>query len=404
MATFHYKAKRKDAQTVLGQIEAQNKDEAVEKINQMGLIAVFIQEGAGGSGQVIDVKLRPQKISSKDLYLFSRQLANLIKSGIPILRTLELIGEQIRNPYFKKVIENIYEEVKDGKSFSQSLDEYPLIFSKFYVTMIRAGEESGNLKVMVADVASYLDEQQQIASKVRSAIAYPIFMGIFGLGTVIFILTYVMPNITSIFVNFDQALPLPTQIVMAVSDFLIGNWLWMLAGSIVIAALIKQWDRTKEGRLYKSQVLLNIPFLGAFILKVELARFCRTLQLLLKSGIPIVRAMQLSTPVVGSQVIARELLKCQDDLLAGRSLGGSFKDLCIVPSMLGDLIVVGEESGSLSATLNDIADTYEQETNESIKLLTTLLEPAMILAVGSIIGVIVIAMLLPIFQLDIFAR
>ncbi len=404
MAIFHYKAKRKDAQTVLGQIEAQNKDEAVEKINQMGLIAVFIQEGVAGSLRGVDVKLRPQKISSKDLYLFTRQLANLIKSGIPILRTLELIGEQIRNPYFKKAIENIYEEVKDGKSFSQSLEEYPLIFSNFYVTMIKAGEESGNLKVMVADVASYLDEQQQIASKVRSAIAYPIFMGIFGLGTVIFILTYVMPNITSIFVNFDQELPLPTQIVMAVSDFLIHNWLWMLGGSIVIAILIKQWDRTKEGRLYKSQVLLSIPFLGPFILKVELARFCRTLQLLLKSGIPIVRAMQLSTPVVGSEVIAVELRKCQDDLLAGRSLGGSFKDLRIVPAMLGDLIVVGEESGSLSATLSDIADTYEQETNESIKLLTTLLEPAMILAVGSIIGVIVIAMLLPIFQLDIFAR
>lgn len=404
MAMFHYKAKMKNAQTVLGQIEAQTKDEAVEKIHQQGLVPVFVEDADKGPLGDRQGALRPQKISPGELYMFSRQLANLIKSGIPILRTLELIAQQIKNVYFKRVIENIYDEVKDGKSFSDSLAGYPLIFSNFYVTMIKAGEESGNLKSMVADIAAYLDEQQKIASKVRSALAYPVFMGLFGLATVVFILTYVMPNITSIFVNFDQALPLPTQIVMAVSAFLIHNGLWVLVGAGIIFALIKQWDKSREGRLYKSQVLLGLPFFGPFILKVELARFCRTLQLLLKSGIPIVRAMQLSTPVVGSEVIAVELRKCQDDLLAGRSLGESFKDLRIVPTMLGDLIVVGEESGSLSTTLNDIADTYEQETNEFIKLLTTLLEPAMILAVGSVIGVIVIAMLLPIFQLDIFAR
>lgn len=404
MPLFHYKAKMKDAQTVLGQIQAQTREEAVEKINALGLIPVLVDEENSDGLKTSSQPLRPQKIPARELYFFSRQLANLIKAGIPILRTLELIAAQIKNPYFKRVIDVIYSEVRDGKSFSDSLAEHPQIFSNFYVTMIRAGEESGNLKSMVVDVANYLHEQSQIASKVRSALAYPLFMGLFGVGTVVFILTYVMPNISSIFVNFNQELPLPTRMVMAVSDYLIHQWSWLLVGILVIFVLIKQWDRSPEGRLYKSQVLLKTPFLGPFILKVELARFCRTLQLLLKSGISIVRAMQLSTPVVGSEVIARELRKCQDDLLAGRSLGGSFKSLKIVPVLLGDLIVVGEESGSLGATLNDIAETYEQDTNESIKLMTTLLEPAMILAVGSVIGVIVIAMLLPIFALDIFAR
>lgn len=404
MPLFHYKAKMKDAQTVLGQIQAQTREEAVEKINALGLIPVLVDEQNTDGSKTHGQPLRPQKIPARELYFFSRQLANLIKAGIPILRTLELIAAQIKNPYFKRVIDMIYSEVRDGKSFSDSLAEHPQIFSSFYVTMIKAGEESGNLKSMVIDVANYLHEQSQIASKVRSALAYPLFMALFGVGTVVFILTYVMPNISSIFVNFNQELPLPTRMVMAVSDFLIHQWSWLLAGILVIVVLIKQWDRSPEGRLYKSQVLLKLPFLGPFILKVELARFCRTLQLLLKSGISIVRAMQLSTPVVGSEVIARELRKCQDDLLAGRSLGGSFKSLKIVPVLLGDLIVVGEESGSLGATLNDIAETYEQDTNEAIKLMTTLLEPAMILAVGSVIGVIVIAMLLPIFALDILAR
>lgn len=401
---FHYKAKMKNAQTVLGQIEAQNKDEAVEKINQQGLIAVYIEQKDALGARVSDEPLRPQKIPSKELYVFSRQLANLIKSGIPILRTLELISAQIRNAYFKRVIEKIYDQVKDGRSFSDSLNDYPLIFSSFYVTMVKAGEESGNLKIMLSDIASYLSDQQELSSKMRMALAYPVFMGLFGLGTVIFILTYVMPNITSIFVNFNQALPWPTQIVMAGSDFLIHNGLWMFLGTVLIFGLIKQWDKSPEGRLYKSQVLLGLPVWGPFILKVELARFCQTLQLLLKSGIPIVRAMELSTPVVGSQVIVRELRKCQEELLAGRSLGASFKNLQIVPAMLADMIVVGEESGSLSVTLNDIAQSYEQQINEFIKLLTTLLEPVMILLIGSVIGFIVIAMLLPIFQLDIFAR
>lgn len=404
MPIFQYKAKMKNAETVMGQIEAQTKDEAVEKINRMGLVPVLVEDSAALPAQKVRGKFRFRKVSSREVYLFSRQLANLIKSGISILRTLELISTQTKNAYFKSVIDQIYAEVRDGKSFSESLAGFPKIFSNFYVTMVRAGEESGNLKSTIADVSTYLQEQEQIASKVRTAMAYPLFMGLFGLGTVVFILTYVMPNIATIFVNFNQELPLPTQIVMGLSDFLNHNWIWILGTIVVLIILIKQWDRTKEGRLYKSHVQLNIPMYGPFILKVELARFCRTLQLLLKSGIPIVRAMQLSTPVLNNAVIAGELKKSQDDLLAGRSLGASLRDAHFVPAMLGDLIVVGEESGSLGATLNDIAESYEQDTNEFIKLLTTLLEPAMILTVGSMVGFIVIAMLLPIFQLDMFAR
>jgi general secretion pathway protein F len=404
MPIYHYKAKMKNADTVLGHVEAQTRDEAVEKISHMGLTPVLVEEGVAGSqSSTVDLG-RPRTVSSKEIYAFSRQLANLIKSGIPILRTLELISRQIKNLYFKKVVEKIYEEVKDGKSFSDCLADYPLIFSNFYVTMVKAGEESGNLKGTITDVANYLQDQEQIMSKVRSAVAYPIFMAVFGLGTVSFILISVMPKITTIFENFDQALPLPTQIVMGLSDFLIHNWVWVLVAILVLIALIKQWDRTKEGRFYKSQVSLALPLFGNFFLKVELARFCRTLQMLLKSGISIVRAIQLSVPVVGNEVIAAELRKCQEDLLGGRSLGQSLQEARFVPPMLGDLISVGEESGSLSTSLNDIAETYEQDTNEFIKLMTTLLEPAMILAVGAVIGLIVIAMLLPIFQLDVFAR
>jgi len=402
MPLFEYKAKLKNAETVLGKIDAQSKEEVVEKINQMGMVAVNVQESIAEPEAAVNI--RPRKVSGKELYIFSRQLANLVKSGIPILRTLELIAAQTNQTYFKFVIESIRTGIRDGRNFSDCLAEYPQIFPTLYVMMVKAGEESGNLKETVTDIANYLREQEEIASKVRSAIAYPAFMGLFGIGTVIYILTGVMPKITEIFINFNQELPLPTRIVMSISDFLIHQWVWVVISVGLLTAAVMQWDKSKAGRLYKSQIKLGLPLLGPFWLKAELARFCRTLQLLLKSGIPIVRAIQLSIPVVGNDVIQNELRKCQDDLLAGRPLGLSLKDAKFVPAMLGDLITVGEESGSLSSTLNDIAESYEQETNETIKLMTTLIEPAMIMLVGSVIGLIVISMLLPIFQLDIFAR
>lgn len=404
MPIYNYKAKLKNAETVLGEVEAQTKQEAVDKINQMGLTAVHVAEAGHANVEKAAAAVRPRRISSKELYLFSRQLANLTRSGIPILRTLELIGNQNKNSYFKYVIENIRAGVREGRNFSDCLAEYPKIFSNLYVVMVKAGEESGNLKETVSDMANYLQEQEEIASKVRSAAAYPIFMLLFGIGTLIYMLTGVLPKITEIFSNFNQELPVPTQIVIAISDFLIHQWMWVVLAVVLLVAAVLQWDKTKSGRLYKSQVKLHLPLFGPFWLKAELARFCRTLQLLLKSGIPIVRAIQLSIPIVENDVIQAELQKCQDDLLAGRSLGLSLKDAKYVPPMLGDLIIVGEESGSLSSTLNDISRTYEQETNETIKLMTTLIEPAMILLVGSMLGMIVIAMLLPIFQLDVFAR
>jgi len=402
MPTFLYKAKKQNAETVFGQVTAETRDEAVEKINRLGLVAITIED-ASQSCRKKGI-LRSGRVASRDVFLFSRQIVSLLKAGVSILRALELIAAQMRPTYFRQVVQNIRSGVQGGKSLSDAIAEYPQIFSALYVSMVKVGEESGRLTESIADVAEYQRRQQELLSRVRAALAYPILMAVFGIVTVFFSLTYVMPQITGLFVDLKQALPWQTILVMRVSNFLIDGWMVILLAILFLWGALLQWRKTHAGQIVLSDLILRTPFLGGFWLKLELMRFCRTTELLLNSGVSVVRALQLSLAVVRNLRIRGQIRKCRDELLAGRSFGDSLKDARDIPPMVGYLIAVGEESGSLGSTLRDIADTFERETQEAIKVMTTLLEPLMIILVGGIIGFIVIAMLLPIFQMDIFAR
>lgn len=402
MPTFQYKAKQRDAQAVTGQVLADNKEEAIEKVNQLGLIPVSIEELRDGTANKSVV--RNGSVNTKTLYRFTRQLSHLVKAGVPLLRAMELVTIQLRHPYFQHVLQSISSAVRDGQSFSEALAEYPKIFSPLFVTMVKAGEESGNLKESLGDMAAYLQRQEEINGKVRMAMVYPALMALMGALTVIFILTFVMPKLTGLFQNLGQALPMATQVVMAVSDFMVHWWLFVVVLVLVLVVGLRRWGQTKNGQSARSQLVLSLPLLRDFALKVEMTRFCSTLALLLKSGVPIVRAIELTIPVVGNELIGEQLKKCQADLVAGRSLGESLRQASLLPVMISHMISVGEETGSLGETLRDIVETYAQETDDAIKVMTTLLEPVMIVVIGGVIGFIVVAMLLPVFSLDMFAR
>ena len=403
MSVFQYKAKNKQAQTVTGQITAENREEAIEKINQLNFIPVSIEElkaqTAGRRAVFVS-----RRVTNKTLYFFTRQLVNLLKAGVPLLRALEVIIVQMKDPYLQEVLQQIITGIREGHPLSDCLGGYPQIFSSLYVTMVKVGEESGNLKETLFDTAQYLKRQEEITTKVKTAMIYPALMAIVGVGTIFFILTFVLPKLTGLFTSVGQELPLPTKIVIALSDFLINWWPWLGLGIVCTIAFFKKWSQSKAGQLFGSQMILGLPVIKDFSIKIELTRFCSTLGLLLKSGVPIVRAIQLSIPVVGNELIRAELVKCQEKLVAGGSLGESLKQAAYVPPMVGHLLVVGEETGSLAETLRDIVENNEQETNETIKVITTLMEPLMILVIGTVVGFIVIAMLLPIFALDMFAR
>ena len=398
---FKYKGKNKIGENVSGNISARTKEEAVDIISHQGILPILIEEYSPRSKTFM--LEADTKVSLRQVYMFSRQLSNLIKSGVSILRALEVIGEQTSNRRFADILGTIRQGIKDGRNFSDCLSDYPRIFSSFYVAMVSVGEESGNLREILIAVATYQKKQHEIKSKVRTALAYPLFMGIVGLLTVIFILTFVMPKITMLFVNIGQSLPLPTKILIGASHAIRSGWFVLIPLVTLIVFSFLRWTQSKKGKYIIDDLKLKIPVVNSLVLKVELGRFCRTLELLLGSGVSLLKAINVAAPTLGNELIKTEILKSCDGLSSGESLANSFAQCRHVTAMMISLIKIGEESGLLEETLRDIADTYEQEADEAVKIFTTVLEPVMILLVGAIVGMVIIAMLLPIFQMDLLA-
>jgi len=398
MPSFEYKAKNKDAQTVNGRIIAEDREDAVEKINQQGLLPIQVQQVALSKNRVIGGRFG--RIRARTVYHFSRQMVHLLKGGIPILRALEIIAHQQKKVEYRYLLESLHLGIREGRSFSDCLQEYPEIFPPFYTAMVKAGEESGTLQEVMAELADYLKSRSEVAAKVQNAFVYPVLMAFLGLGSVIFILTYVLPKLAVVYQQFGQALPLPTVIVMRISHFLIHAWMYLALLILIGVGSIIQLNKSEAFRLRLSQMKLKCPGVGNFLLKVDVLRFSRSLALLLRSGVPIVRGVQLAIQTVENAQMRQELESCREELIAGHSFGESLRRIKFMPEMVGYLVAVGEESGDMAGSLEDIAETYHQETEDALKVMTTLLEPLLIILVGSVIGMIVIAMLLPIFNLD----
>jgi type II secretory pathway component PulF len=402
MPSYIYKAKKDAISAITGQISAQTEDDALEMIHQLGLIPVSIEES--NAEGVLFRDIQEVKIKDKELYLFSKQLANLLKSGVTLLKGLEVLSEQTKSVYFSRVLGEISIGVKSGRSFSACLSDYPAIFLPLFVAMVRAGEEMGKLRQMLNSVADFLKSQQEFSSKVRTALVYPVFMLVVGVSTVIFILTFVMPKMSVIFMDAGQSLPWPTRVVMSISHFFHAYGIQAaLAGAVGLLAF-NRWRDTAQGSILIGQFLLNLPYVRAFVLKVDLARFTRTMSLLLESGLTIIRSIEMAIPTMHNPQLKMDLLVSVQALAGGESLGRCLAKSNLIPPMMVQLITVGEESGSLQESLKDIADSYEADINETTKMITTILEPALILAVGAVVGFIVFAMLLPIFSMDIMAH
>lgn len=402
MPSYFYKAKKESAETVSGYITAADPEEAVDIVTSMGLLPVEVDE-ATVDGALLK-KIKSHRISAKELYGFTRQLASLLKSGLPLMRALEILLKQTKGKYLNAVLSAIIVEIKNGRSFSEVLMDYNHVFSPLYVSMVAAGEESGKLQIMVQSLAVNQKTQLEIMSKIRSSMAYPLLMFVVGVATIIFILSYVMPKISVLFTGVGEALPWPTQLVMGASQIVQSFWYWgafIIVGWILFYRFFKKASWIKHTR---DMVVLQVPFLRDFFVKMEMERFCRTLHLLVASGVGIIKSISIATPTVNNYFIRRQLIECQEELIEGGAFGDALNRADLIPDLIGQLIAVGEESGSLDESLKDISETYQQEMDETTKAFTSLLEPLMILVIGLVVGFIVFAMLMPIFQMDILAR
>lgn len=403
---YRYRAKNGPRDVVEGTVEAASQAEALEKLHELRYTPIKIEEYKTAPQQPQAVKPLPRgarpRIRGREVTVFTGQLASLLRSGVPILSSLNIIAEQSENAHLKRVLAELHDEVKNGATFSASLAAYPGVFPPIYIAMVRAGETSGALPEVLLRINEFRLRQEEVLSRLRMALAYPILMAVVGIGTVIFMLTFVIPRLSEIFATLGGTLPLPTRIVISVSAWLRKWWVWAYAAGF--AAALKWQAGTASGRLYMSRLKLVFPLFGKLLLKIELSRFCRTLEMLLKSGIPILKALEIAVPVVNNQIVRERLSRSHRDLQQGGSFGRSLKDSRLFPAFMSNLIIVGEESGKLNDALAEVADAYEREANEAVKVMTNLLEPLMILAMGVVVGFVVIAMLLPIFEINVMAR
>ncbi|MFC1666921.1 type II secretion system F family protein [Candidatus Omnitrophota bacterium] len=404
MAIYKYRAKKSSGEIVKGRIEARDEKEAIEKLSQMQCLPMHIEEELEAKQFSSDSLTRPGsrgRIRSHQITIFSRQLASLLKSGVPILKAISIISEQSESQNLKDILRDIYNAVKHGSAFSSSLSQYPRAFSFLYIAMIHAGENSGALPEALLRIADYRERQEEMFSRFRMVLVYPALMSVVGLATVIFMFTFVMPRLIEIFVNMGQDLPLPTQILISISHGLRRWWYWIILILVFIILIIKREMNTKAGRLSLSLFKLHMPIFGGFTLKAELSRFNRTLELLLKNGIPILKAISIAIPVLENEIIKNQLTKSAKELQQGSSFGKSLKDSTVIPLFMSNLIIVGEESGRLEEALGEVARTYERDVDGTIKVMSNLLEPLIILVMGLIVGFIVIAMLLPVFEINV---
>jgi len=354
-----------------------------------------------------DEDVLQQRIKTRDLCLATRQLATLLKAGMPLVPALSALVEQLRSVKrnrrrgtLARVFAQITGRVNAGDSLAHALRDYPRIFSPLYINLVRAGQVGGNLEEVLIKLAELLERRARLAARVRAALAYPALMALAAVAVIIFLMTFVVPGLTAIFLEMNQTLPLPTRLLIAVSDWLRGSWLLLALALALVALLGSMYLKTPTARMAWDRFKLRLPLLGEFFLMVETIRFTRTLGSLLAGGIPLLDALALVRNIVQNRYLAEGLDRVREDIARGHTVAHALRKIGLFPPLMIHAVAIGEMSGNVEQQLNQLADDYEDQLQLTVQSLTSLLEPAVLLVMGVIVGFIVLATLLPIFEIN----
>lgn len=398
MPKFSYKAKDGPVKDVEGELVAEDRTSALARIEKMGYHPVWVREKDADRAE--SPARSAAFVSRRDVSIFTRQLAGLIKSGIPILRALRTVGEQSASRRFRSIVKHMEMSVRDGRMLSDALTEYPTLFPELYVNMIRSGESAGALDEMLYRLAEARDREDELRNKVRTAMAYPMLVLIVGFITVFVMVTFFLPKIADLFRTF-ASLPLPTRMLMRTSELCSRYWLWVLAPLVLALAVLKRMMSGPRGRHFMDSLKLRLPLIGGFLKEADVSRFARTMALLVRAGIPVEKALALSGRTLNNSVMRDEIEAVRRNTVEhGQSIADGLAGKGAFPVFARSMIAVGEESGRIDESLVDTAVFYEKEVERRIALSTSLIEPAMILLVGGVVGFIVFAMLLPILTVS----
>lgn len=393
MPVFSYEAVDSNGNKIRESLEALDENSIKAELRGRGLIPLSIKSAEAKKFLLFE------RVTQKDLLIFTQELGNLLESGLPVDRAFYVLSESSEKKVFRTIIREVYLDIQRGQSLSQALSKHK-VFTKLYVNMIRAGEVGGILESVIKRLASFLETTVTFREEMTSALVYPILLTVVGGLAVVFLMLYVIPKFAKIFADMGQALPLPTIILLNLSAVFLSYW-WVIAGVVIIAAvIIRSYAMTSEGRVFIDNIKLKIPLIKRLHLKLIIARFSRTLGTLLQSGVPILEAIGISRAVVGNEVIASRLQTIEEGVNKGKGIAKPLRESAIFPPVVVQMVIVGEEAGKLDETFLLIAERFEVESRSLIKRTVSLFEPVLILLMGLIVGFIVISMLLAIFSIN----
>ena len=401
MPLYRYAAKDRSGKSLGGVVEAVDEKGLSANLRKQGLIIISIrQEKGAGTGAKSGFSFGKKKVKSSELVLFSRQLATMIESGIPLVQALEILGDQIETPALKRVVSEVKREVTSGSSFHEALHKHRDVFSPLFINLAKAGEASGALDEIMDRLATYMEKADALHHKIKSAMNYPIVVSSMAVAITILMLVKVVPVFKQMFADFGAKLPLPTLILVSVSEFLIKTMPLWVAGSTAAFFLIKRFIKTKKGRELFHTFSFKIPIFGSILKKSAVAKFTRTLATLLKSGVPILQALDIVSKSSHNSLIEKAVEYVRTSIREGENISDPLSRTKVFPVLVVRMISVGEQTGELEKMLNKIADFYDEQVNTAVAGMTSLLEPLIIAFLGIVIGGIVICMFLPIFKLS----
>ncbi len=394
---FKYKVIDKDGATKEGQIEAVNTDVAISSLQGRGFVVVSVD--SADKTLFGDITFF-ERVSNKEVVILSRQIATLFEAQVSVLRVFRLLAAESESPLLKKKLLVIANDLQAGSSISQALGKHPKVFSDFYISMVRAGEESGKLNETFLYLADHLDRSYELTSKAKSALIYPAFVMVVFVVVMILMFTMVIPKISSILVESGQEIPFFTKIVMGISDFLLNYGFFLLIFLIIGGFMFVRFSRTEAGKTSLSRFKISLPYLGGLYRKLYLTRISSNMNTMLLSGVPIVKVIESTAEVVDNVIFRKILEKAAQDVRTGKSVSESMGSSEDIPSIMIQMIKIGEETGEMGMILDTLSKFYEREVNNAVDALVSLIEPAMIVALALGVGVLLTSVLIPIYNVS----
>ena len=393
--TFVWKGRSPTGEILSGEYVTENKQELVGYLRKRKIIVTSLKEKAKEVGIRLPMK---KSITVKDLGVFTRQFSTMINAGLPMVQCLNILSAQADKPHFKKIILTVTSDVEGGATLAEALGKHTA-FSQLYVNMVEAGEAGGILDQILNRLAVYLEKAEALTRKVKSAMTYPTVVGVVAVGATMFMLMFIIPTFAKMFSDFGGELPLPTKIVLGLSNFLRSRWYVLL---LVIGAAVfgfKRFKATEAGKMKIDTLALKVPILGAVIRKAAIARFTRTLSTLISSGVPILGGLDITARTAGNKVVEKAIYATRQSISQGETIAEPLKQCGVFPPMVTQMIGVGEQTGALDEMLEKIANFYDDEVDTAVEQLTSIIEPVMIVLMGLLVGGMLIAMYLPMFKL-----